>query len=158
MQGRLMGSIIKEQLGESWDRLNPNIRERFSRDPGPGEVINYTGIMHVIRRSLPGCLFAYLTYVIGKPLTPFAEQEITMNVNLTSENGGVCWQRIYYRNNKEFIVRSIKKAGRRGEMMECVGGGFGMLLRVFEEDAALHFESYRFFWQLFGLRIQSRIC
>ena len=52
------------------------------------------------------------------------------------------------------IVRSTKivdPAG--GRLLELVGGGFGMLLDVFEKDRALHFVSTRYFWQGLGVRV-----
>ena len=40
-----------------------------------------------------------------------------------------------------------------GRLLELVGGGFGMLLDVFERDRALHFVSTRYFWQFGGFRL-----
>lgn len=37
--------------------------------------------------------------------------------------------------------------------MECVDGGFGMLLNVYVQDSQLHFESTRYFWQFMNVRV-----
>jgi hypothetical protein len=43
-------------------------------------------------------------------------------------------------------VTSSKRESKAGEMLECVGGGFGMKLKVTAEEKNLHFRSYRYFW------------
>jgi hypothetical protein len=45
-------------------------------------------------------------------------------------------------------VRSEKRMLAHGELLECVGGGFGMRLTVFEAEGALHFKSRGYFWRL----------
>ncbi len=149
-------STIRRQLEADWFLLNPNIRERFQRDPKPGEAVVYEGVMREIRCSKMGKLFAFLTRIIGNPLTPYEGRDIPMRVELLKVKGlpGVFWQRTYFfPNRKPYVVLSVKKESRAGELMECVGGGFGMLLDVSARDQSLHFESTRYFWEAFGRRI-----
>lgn len=152
------GSTIRNQLGEvAWMRLDPAIRARFAADPKEGEVVAYRGTMHIVRRSKMGWLFAQLTRVIGNPLTPYAGTDVPMDVELTKQRGrsGVYWTRVYYyAGRRPFTVVSVKKESQSGEMLECVGGGFGMVLDVSEEHAALHFRSRSFFWQFGRLRVR----
>lgn len=151
-----MSSTIKNQLNEGWNKLNPNIQERFANEPELGEKLVYEGVMQIIRCSKMGSLFAHLTRIIGNPLTPYEGINIPMEVELFKKpaKSGVYWRRIYhYPNKKPYIVTSVKKESCNGEMMECVGGGFGMLLKVYEQDSSLHFESYRYFWKFLFLRI-----
>lgn len=152
------GSTIRNQLGEdAWMRLHPAIRSRFAADPKEGEVVAYRGTMHIVRRSKMGWLFAQLTRIIGNPLTPYAGSDVPMDVETTKKRGrnGVYWKRVYYyAGRKPFTVVSVKKESKSGEMLECVGGGFGMVLDVSEENAALHFRSRTFFWQLGWLRVR----
>src|SRR4051812_44129189 len=86
-------STIRRQLMGDWFLLHPNIRERFQRDPKPGESLVYEGVMHEIRRSKMGWLFAVLTRVIGNPLTPYEGREVPMRVELLKVVGtpGVSW-------------------------------------------------------------------
>ncbi len=146
---------LQHQLGAQWSTLHPNIQQRFACEPLPGETITYDGVMHVIRRSRMGWLFAVLTRVIGNPLTPLAGAEVPMEVALSKHpKSGVSWQRTYfYPERKPYVVTSVKRESKKGEMLECVGGGFGMKLAVTARDGELHFESYRYFWETFGLQV-----
>ncbi|MCB1593228.1 MAG: DUF4166 domain-containing protein [Alphaproteobacteria bacterium] len=142
---------------EAWMRLDPNVRARFETDPKEGEVVVYRGTMHTVRRSKMGWLFAHLTRVIGNPLTPYAGVDVPLDVETTKKRGrsGVYWKRTYYYEGRTpFVVTSVKKESESGEMLECVGGGFGMVLDVTEENAALHFRSRTFFWQAGWLRVR----
>lgn len=149
-------NTLKNQLGGAWKNLHPNIQARFDREPEIGETITYDGVMHRIRRSRMGWLFATLTRVIGNPLTPFAGEDIPMQVALYKKAGidGVFWQRSYFRASKKpYIVVSTKKESAQGEMLECVGGGFGMKLKVSAVNGEMHFESFRYFCTAFGREI-----
>ena len=147
-----MPNAIRNQLKEHFKRLHPNIQQRFICDPE--RPITYHGKMHIIRRSTMGWFFAQITRILNHPLTPYQGENVPIDVILHKHKNGVCWKRsYYYPQRKPYVVTSTKKESMAGEMMECVGGGFGMLLKVYEKDTALHFESHHFFWQLFGMRI-----
>lgn len=149
-------NTLKHQLGENWDKLHPAIRTRFNREPAAGEEIVYEGVMHTVRRSLAGRLFAELTRMIGNPLTPFQGTDVPMTVTLYKIPGkhGVFWRRTYhFSDRKPYTVTSVKCESKQGEMLECVGGGFGMKLHVFAEEEKLHFTSTRYFWTFLQYRI-----
>lgn len=149
-------STIFHQLGTSWHQLHPNIQARFAHDPALGTQVVYAGIMQTIRRSRMGWLFAHLTRIIGNPLTPHAGHDVPMEVALFKKTGinGVHWQRTYhYPHRRPFVVTSIKRESSQGDLMECVGGGFGMILRLTAENTKLHFISTRYFWQVRGWRV-----
>lgn len=148
-------STIARQLGQSWYSLDKTIQERFQKDPEHGETIEYTGKMKTIRRSKMGWLFAYLTRIIGNPLSPYEGEDVQMDVLLFKKpnKSGTYWQRTYYyKGKKPFVVTSVKREGKKGEMMECVGGGFGMLLNVYHTGKELHFVSTRYFCEALGIR------
>lgn len=150
-----MGSLIKQHLGEDWDKLHPDVQQRFSKDPDIGETILYRGKIDT-KCSCTGWLFAHFTRIVGNPLTPYEGKHIPLDVRLFRKNGtdGICWQRTYhFPDKKPYIVISIKKSGRHGEMLECVGGGFGMVLDVYAENQQLHFKSTRYFWRLGHFRL-----
>ena len=52
-----------------------------------------------------------------------------------------------YRPRVNYVI------GPDGSLLECVDGGLGMVLNVFEDGGALVFESRRFFLRLAGLRV-----
>lgn len=145
-------SPIKWHLGKSWHLLNANVQRRFNRLPSSKNPIVYRGSMEVVARSRAGWLFAVLTKVIGNPLSPHQGKDIPMVVELTTKKNkpGVYWKRTYHFPNKPpFSVTSVKKDDR-GQMMEMVGGGFGMFLNVYAEQGELHFKSTRYFWKFFN--------
>lgn len=149
-------STIHKQLGSEWEELHPNIQKRFSREPGDNDHIFYRGTMECIECSRAGRLFAHLTRIIGNPLTPHIGTNVRMDVLLHRQTGkaGVYWRRTYYYPGRApYTVTSVKCESHKGEMLERVGGGFGMVLRVYAESGSLHFRSTRYFWQIGNFRI-----
>lgn len=149
-------STIQGLLGNDWSLLHPAIRARFVRDPEAGELIFYRGVMERIECSRAGRLFAYLTRIIGNPLTPHSGNDVRMDVILHHMPGrnGVFWRRTYYYADRApYTVTSVKRKGRKGELLECVGCGFGMVLALSAEQGNLHFRSTRYFWQAGRVRI-----
>lgn len=156
LDGTPAHSTIRNQLGENWHKLHPRICQRFATEPQLGQPVYYRGIMDSVTCSAAGRLFAHLTRIIGNPLTPFNGTNIRMDVKLFKRprKSGVCWERCYYLPGKKpYHVTSVKRESHKGEMLECVGGGFGMVLKVSAEKQQLHFRSIRYFWQLANLRI-----
>lgn len=149
-------NILKNQLGKCWDRLHPNIQKRFAHNLKDDETIIYEGEMLEMRRSFMGWLFAKLTQPIGNPLSSHQGTHVKMEVTLFKKPNrlGTFWQRKYeLPNRKPYVVVSSKQENKQGEMMECVGGGFGMKLHVYEEDGSLHFKSYQYFWKFMKFHI-----
>lgn len=150
-----MSSVIREHMGDDWDNLHSNIQKRFAHDPQEGEVIHYWGKIDTVR-SCAGWLFAHITCLVGNPLTPYHGKDVPLDVRLFRKGAteGICWERTYhFTGKKPYVVTSIKKTGKAGEMLECVGGGFGMVLDVYAQDQQLHFKSTRYFWQCRLLRV-----
>ncbi|MCF6299905.1 MAG: DUF4166 domain-containing protein [Proteobacteria bacterium] len=145
-------NTIKWQLGKSWHKLHPNVQRRFNRLPSSSKPVVYQGVMERVSRSRAGWLFAFLTRIIGNPLSPHQGKNVKMIVELTTRENqkGVYWKRTYFFDDMApFSVTSIKK-DENGRMMECVGGGFGMFLDVYAENGELHFKSTRYFWKVFS--------
>ncbi len=145
-------NTIKWHLGKNWHQLHPQVQRRFNRLPTVENPIIYQGVMDTVTCSRAGWLFAFLTKVIGNPLSPHQGKNIPMTVKLTTHKNkpGVYWQRTYFFPDKQpFCVTSVKKDDH-GRMMEMVGGGFGMFLDVTAENGELHFRSSRYFWKFLG--------
>ncbi len=144
-------STLFHQLGADWKNLHPNIQQRFCHDPQAGCYIFYCGTMEEIQCSKMGKLFARLTRLIGNPLTPYEGKNVTMDVVLQKRPNkkGVYWRRTYYYPDRQpYTVTSIKRENHTGQLQECVGGGFGMRLKVYAENQDLHFKSKRYFWAI----------
>lgn len=58
-----------------------------------------------------------------------------------------------YPGKAPYVVTFIKRESEEGEMLECVGGGFGMKLKVSARNGSLHFESYRYFCTFLGYKV-----
>ncbi len=109
-----------------------------------------------LERSLAGAVFALAAKLLGGPLPLRAAPDAAARVEVACDSrGGVVWTRRLHFGPRApaLVVRSTKRRDRRGRLLECVEGGFGMTLDVFEEDAALVFESRGYFLDLFGLRV-----
>ncbi|TQV79594.1 DUF4166 domain-containing protein [Denitrobaculum tricleocarpae] len=142
---------------EGWLRLSPLIRSRFACSAGMKDI-TYEGTMKSVRCSRTGYLLAQLCRLFGTPLAPFEGRDIPIEVQVHDdpEKGGVAWDRIYFfPGRKPITVTSTKVFTGDGKMLlECVGGGFGMRLKVFEQDRKLHFRSESYFWRFAGLTVR----
>jgi len=144
-------------LGEpAWRRLAPAIRERFRWKPAPGAEIRYHGEMAVVRSSGVGWVLAQLCRLIGTPLAPHrgADVPVTVTLSLDRDGSGIVWRRIYrFPGRRAVACVSVKRATAADGLIECVGGGVGMWLRLSERAGALHFHSTGYFWALGRWRI-----
>ena len=146
-------SPLKAILGADWYRLHPAVQARFLHEPEAGRPIIYQGCMEKVHASAAGWLFAQATRLIGNPLAAHRGVNVPMQVRLTPcDKGGVCWQRTYG-FARPFVVTSVKREDAKGRLCEYVGLGFGMRLKVFARNGALHFVSERYFWEVAGVQI-----
>ncbi len=153
----LPASDIAKAVGEpGWWRLKPEIRARFARDAKAGRVKRYEGVMSEVACSKAGWLLAQLCRLIGTPLATAAGRDVptTVLVYPDPRGQGTVWDRIYaFPGRGTVTVRSSKVLDERDRLLERVGGGFGMLLRVFERDRSLHMVSERYFLEWRGRRL-----
>ncbi|MFT6908055.1 MAG: hypothetical protein ACJAS1_004743 [Oleiphilaceae bacterium] len=143
-------------IGEKgWYRLHPDIQRRFTVNSAHSEV-TYTGVMDVIYLSFFGKLLAQLCRIIGTPLALYSGKNIPMEVNVYHDVKlkGMTWDRFYsYPNRSMNRVKSTKCIRNNTGLIELVGFGFGMHLKVFEQNNSIVFKSTRFFWQIGSLKI-----
>ena len=143
---------FEQLLGElAWRRLAPAIRERFRWKPALGAEIRYVGEMLVVRSSRLGWVMAQLCRLIGTPLAPHrgTHVPVTVTLSLDCDGVGVVWRRLYrFPGRRAVTCLSVKKATDAEGLIECVGGGIGMWLRLSERAGALHFRSTGYFCAL----------
>jgi hypothetical protein len=148
---------FRHLLGElAWRRLAPSIRERFGWKPAAGAELRYVGEMAVVRSSRLGWVLAQLCRLIGTPLAPHrgTRVPVTVTLSLDADGDGVVWRRVYrFPNRRAVTCVSIKKSTAADGLIECVGGGVGMWLRLSERLGALHFHSTGYFWALGRWRV-----
>jgi hypothetical protein len=144
-------------LGEpAWHRLAPAIRERFRWKPAPAAEIRYAGEMLVVRSSRLGWIMAQLCRLVGTPLAPHrgARVPVTVSLSLDRDGAGVVWRRLYrFVGRRPVTCVSVKKATESEGLIECVGGGIGMWLRLSERAGALYFRSTGYFWAIGRWRV-----
>jgi hypothetical protein len=135
---------------QAWARLPAAVRRRFQ--PGHGAAV-YAGHMD-LHCSTVGRLFAALSRLVGAPLTGRRERSVPARVHVHDDGrGGVVWERRFAgRGGEAAVVRSTKELDRHGRLFERTDGGLGMVLRVFEHEGSLVFESQRYELVLGGWR------
>jgi hypothetical protein len=136
-----------------WRRLHPDVRRRFSEDHT--RAVTYPGRL-AVRRNWAGGVYALAAKLFGGPL-PVAQAGDAAAIVCVRSNGqgGVVWERWLElrRGQAPLRIASTKQTDDSGRLLECVEGGLGMVLRVFEQDHGLIFESTGYFLTLFGRRI-----
>lgn len=151
------GELFKQTLGTEWQKLHPDIRRRFDKNPEPGKRLHYTGTLSELRCSLPGKLMGLLTRpIVGGALIPVSDTDVPVDIQVYSLPGdpAIYKYRLYRLNRHQPVeFTSHMLGGENGEVLEYVGAGLGMTLDLRVEDGNLLFTSGRYFWQIFGRRV-----
>lgn len=136
-----------EQLlgAAAWARLPAAVRARFAIDAHVATT-EYRGIASV-RASLVGQALAHLCRCIGTPIAPYVGDDVRMTVRVYRNSDGVVWEREYAFAHRTCVVRSTKQMSD-GALVEKLGAGLHMQLRVQEERGDLHFISDGYFFQI----------
>jgi hypothetical protein len=137
-----------------WRRLHPDVRRRFST--GHAAAVTYPGRLDVARNWV-GFFFALGAKPFGGPLPIRQAQDAAAIVCVRSDGqGGVVWERwLELRpDHPPLRVASTKQTDANGQLLECVDGGLGMALRVFEQNHGLVFVSQSYFITVLGRRIR----
>ena len=143
------GDFRKLVGGGGWHSLPQIVQCRFEALAANPGTTTYAGNM-VVKRSPLGWFFAQLCRLLGNPLVPLQGDNVPVDVNVFQvKGGGVCWQRVYeFPGHAPMIVQSVKVVDPKRGLLECIGGGLGMRLQVFEADKVLHFVSQGYFLQV----------
>jgi hypothetical protein len=135
-----------------WRRLHPEVRRRFA--PGGHEAVTYPGRL-AVARNWAGVLFALAAKAFGGPLPLAAAPDAGALVCVRSNGqGGVIWERwLELRpGHAPLRIASTKQVDESGQLLECVEGGLGMVLKVFEQSHGLVFQSQSYFMTVAGRR------
>jgi Domain of unknown function (DUF4166) len=133
---------------ESWRRLPECVRARFSVKPAKDGAIRFTGRMAVISATRPVRLLAQLCRLIGGPLPWRVGCDLPATITLSIADGGVAWARCYRFPDGGVVRARSVKIERGGELVERIGGGFEMRLRVSADTRAIHFDVTGYRWRL----------
>src|SRR5262245_58282710 len=145
-----------ELLGhEAWQRLPAAVRARFApHDLSRPYEVFYRGRMRV-RASLLGRCFAHLCRLIGTPVVPFVHEDVPVSVRVfdNAARTGTVWERRYHFPGRDPVtVSSTKQVEADDTLVEALGAGLRMRLRVFEHRGELHFLSIGYYFQLGPIR------
>lgn len=136
-----------------WRRLHGDVRRRFSG--GHADAVTYPGRL-AVERNWAGLAFALCAKLLGGPL-PLGQAPDAATIVCVRSNGqgGVVWERWLElrKGHAPLRIASTKQTDESGRLLECVEGGLGMVLRVFEQAHGLVFESQSYFMTIFGRRI-----
>jgi hypothetical protein len=151
------GELFKKIIGPAWTTLHPDIQRRFDKNPLPGKPLHYTGTLDELRCSRLGRLLGWMSrpFVQGA-LIPFNDRGVPVDIQVYSRPDCpfIFKQRIYRLNGRKPIrFTSYMAESERGEVLEYVGMGLGMKLRLRVEDGNLYFTSDGYFWQVGRRRI-----
>ncbi len=144
---------VRDALGApAWARLPAAVRTRFAADLAQAQ---YEGVFETVRASRAGRLLALVCRLIGTPVVPYTGVQVAATVRVFADGrGGVVWERLYrFPGRAPCSVRSTKRAGCDGAVIEALPCGLRMALEVFERDGVLHFLSTGYFFSGFGLRL-----
>ncbi|WP_144392144.1 DUF4166 domain-containing protein [Pleionea sediminis] len=134
-------------MGEvDWNRLHPAIKQRFEEKVS--DSVTYSGVMRNVYLSFAGKVLAQVCRLIGTPLALYEGNDVPMTVNVypDQKQNGMTWDRFYHYPTKPVNrVKSTKCILKDEGLVELVGFGFGMKLKVYEKEHAMYFESTEFF-------------
>jgi len=151
------GELFRKILGPEWSKLHPDIQARFGKNPEPGRPLQYYGTLSELRASWFGKLLGHLSKPFIKgALIPYDDQDFPVDIQVYSKADcpHIFKQRIYMLNGRKAIrFTSHMAESEKGEVLEYVGMGLGMKLKLHVADGNLHFTSDGYFWDMLGWRI-----
>lgn len=151
------GELFRRILGDEWLKLHPDIQGRFAKNPEPEKPLYYRGELSELSCSRFGKFLGFMTMPLIKgALIPFNDQNFPVDIEVYSKKDCpfIFKQRIYRLNGiKPIQFTSYMRESEKGEVLEYVGKGLGMKLKLHVQDGNLHFTSDGYFWDVFGLRV-----
>jgi len=151
------GELFRKILGSEWNKLHPDIQQRFAKNPAPGKPLLYYGTLSELHASRFGKLLGFISKpFIHGALIPYSDSDFPVDIQVYGKPGSqnIYKQRIYMLNGRKPIkFTSYMAESERGEVLEYVGLGLGMKLKLHVADGNLHFTSDGYFWDLLGWRI-----
>jgi hypothetical protein len=151
------GELFRKILGSEWNKLHPDIQNRFAKNPAPGKPLLYYGALSELRASPVGKLIGTLSKpFIQGALIPYDDHDFPVDIQVYGKTGSshIYKQRIYMLNGRQPIrFTSYMAESEKGEVLEYVGLGLGMKLKLHVADGNLHFTSDGYFWDILGWRI-----
>lgn len=140
-------AILRRSLGKvAWNKLHSAIRVRFMPSLTASKSLLFKGNMQWVYCSPIGALIARLLQRFSI-LPGVCEQGLDFDFRIFLENGGIKKERRYYLSPTEtFIFTS--RFSEHPKLHEEFAGGFGMFLKLSEENGELIFRDDGYFFKL----------
>jgi len=148
------GPVIRRALGERWQYLGGVVRRHFDITPGTGESMVMNGRMDVHHSRL-----AYPFLLVGRAVGALvAKRGTNVPVNVRNwckpDSPAMHWHRTFrFPGNGSLVFTSRMEHLGGSHIIEYVGFGLGVRMRLCEEDGALVFTSLGYQWDLGRLRL-----
>jgi hypothetical protein len=143
------GPIMRRALGDGWNRLGDVVRTHYNVTPGREGAVVMNGTMTVYHSRL-----AYPFLVMGRIMGALIAKK-GENVPVCVRNWcrpgspAIHWHRTFYFPGGAPLVFSSRMEHLAGdEIVEYVGLGLGVRLRLTEENGAMVFTSRGYQWKL----------
>lgn len=148
------GELFRKILGAEWLTLHPDIQARFAKNPEPGKPLLYAGQLSELRCSWFGKLLGLLTLPLIKgALIPYNDSNFPVDIQVycLKDCPFIFKQRFYRLHRRKPIqFTSYMRESKRGEVLEYVGLGLGMKLKLHVQEGNLYFTSDGYFWDIAG--------
>jgi hypothetical protein len=137
----------RDLLGDGWSRLPAATRDRFERH----EAL-YSGTM-TLHATPAGRWIARLCKLVGSPLPPPWRGPLAATVRVEPDHvtGGSRWTRRYDFPSKRVSVASVKALDSDGALVERLGCGLRMRLKLAVREGALCFDSAGYYVEYEGV-------
>ncbi|MBI3229674.1 MAG: DUF4166 domain-containing protein [Burkholderiales bacterium] len=151
------GELFRKVLGPAWQNLHRDIQARFAHNPEPDKPLYYRGFLSELHCSWLGKIIGFLTMpLIDGALIPYNDRDFPVDIMVYGKaaSPAIFKQRIYHLHGRKPIqFTSYMQESERGEVLEYVGLGLGMKLRLHVQDGDLYFTSDGYFWDVAGWRL-----
>lgn len=141
-------NLLEQALGNQWAGLAPVIRQHYQLDQG-GRAISVSGDLQV---QFPNSvwLLIRLLRIFGALIDLRGEQLAVRVDKWTAECSNVLfWRRVATsRQGQRCVFESHMKYGQANELIEFIGFGLGVRLRVSACDGDLIYQSTGYVWQV----------
>jgi hypothetical protein len=149
--------IVKRALGADWERVPEILRRNFDLTPGRDAEVRLKGVMHEIRYSVAGRLWAWPGQLFGA-LVPYQGTNVGIRIDIRthgSDSRFMYWQRAhFFPQSPEFFFTSRMEYLEGNEFIERVRLGLGMRMKASLDNEVLKFEAVCYQWDFFGFTIR----
>ncbi|WP_190303233.1 MULTISPECIES: DUF4166 domain-containing protein [Methylomonas] len=137
-------ALMQKVLGEDWYLLPDSIRRHY--DISDGGKSRLHGEMEI---TYPGYLFPWVwTIHLFGGLVLWPGKAVAAEVDKRADGGVLQWRRtLSYADGKSDCFYSSMRFAADNELIEDIGFGFGLRMRVEVDEGELLYRSLEHFWQ-----------